>query len=1004
MNRRVTVVFLCWNRWPLTQRSLDTFHRHTDLSGVDVIVVDNGSTDETPAQLRAYDWVKVVSLPKNLGYVRGNNAGIAAADPGSDILLLNNDVEFREDGWLDRLREAAHSAPDVGVVGCRLVLPDGRLLHTGTYILPETFWGQQIGSLELDVAQFHRTREVQGIVFACAYIRREVVDRIGPLSLDYESYFEDTDYCLRVKAAGFRTLCCGEVTIVHHEHGSTSDCPDLFDRIFRRSRATFEKRWKASLEARYAYPVHWQSVIGISHGYGMTSREMLRGLDERGVRMTYSYVYGKGTPVPFEEPANTDDYYLNVIKSRRTKMPPPVSVVYGQGDVFRKNVGKYRVGYTMLEVDGFPAEWVRQANEMDEVWVPTQANRDAFVRSGLKRPVYVMPLGVSIDRFHPGVPGRRNPRGEFVFLSSFEWGERKAPGLLLKVFNDTFRRQDPVVLVCKVNNRNGGLSIRREVETLRLRSGGGRIVFLFNKELPYAELPAFYGSGDCYISSSLGEGWDMPLMEAMACALPAIATDWGAHTEFIHPGVAYPLASRGTIPAVALCPYYKGFSWANPDPDHLSALLRHVVENRDEAAGIGRQAAAEVARRWSVEAMTSRLKDRLDDIAGGSGSGAREPRVRPAGPSRPCVAVDVSRGIGEQISGVGRYALNLIDGLARFGPDDLDYLALPGFGAFVHPEFGTRFTFDPSSGKNVSVYRGPLPAYGGRNGSVPDVRLVHSTGHMTPEGKTPPLVWTAHDLSFLTHPEFHTKENVELCTRNIRRAIDGGALFVAVSESTRRDLISILSIPEERIRVVPNTYDDRLFRPMPPEEAAETAFRLQLPASYFLFLGSLEPRKNLETLLDAVTRFDVGAPLVVAGGSGWLNDTLRRKLAGAGGRVEVRGYVPTDQLAGLIGCSMAVVYPSLYEGFGLPVLEAMACGKPVVTTRVSSLPEVAGDAAAYLDEPKDAAALAGILASLASDAGKRRDLSERALERARRFRPETVTRQIVEVYRERLGV
>src|SRR5262249_23269542 len=154
------------------------------------------------AGLAKLDWIRVVRLPKNLGYVRGNNAGIRAADPANDVLLLNNDVEIRQQGWIDRLRESAHSSADVGIVGCRLVLPNGRLLHAGTYILPDTFWGQQIGALEMDVNQYASTREVQGIVFACAYIRRETIDRIGLLSEEYVSYFEDTDYCLRARAAG----------------------------------------------------------------------------------------------------------------------------------------------------------------------------------------------------------------------------------------------------------------------------------------------------------------------------------------------------------------------------------------------------------------------------------------------------------------------------------------------------------------------------------------------------------------------------------------------------------------------------------------------------------------------------------------------------------------------------------------------------------------------------------------------------------------------------------
>jgi GT2 family glycosyltransferase len=139
-----TLIVLAWNRWELTRKCLETL-RATDLDGALVLVVDNGSTDETPAELRKLDWIRVLALPKNLGFVRGNNAGIESADPSHDVVLLNNDLVFTQPDWLTRLRAAAHSAPDVGVAGCRLVLPDGRLLHAGTYILPDTLWGQQIG-------------------------------------------------------------------------------------------------------------------------------------------------------------------------------------------------------------------------------------------------------------------------------------------------------------------------------------------------------------------------------------------------------------------------------------------------------------------------------------------------------------------------------------------------------------------------------------------------------------------------------------------------------------------------------------------------------------------------------------------------------------------------------------------------------------------------------------------------------------------------------------------
>ncbi len=612
--RRTTLVVLCWNHWDLTRRCLETLKAHTDLTHAEVLAVDNGSTDETPARLRELPWVRVVTNATNLGFARGNNVGIAAAPPDADVLLLNNDVEIHQDGWLDALRQTAHAARDVGIVGCRLVRPDGRLLHAGTYMLPDTLWGQQIGALETDVNQYARTRDVEGIVFACAYLKREVLARIGGLFEEFRSYFEDTDFCLRAREAGFRTVVCGAVTLVHREHGSTAEQPETFEALFQESRRTFRRLWGKKLETRYRHDLSWQSILNFPTGYAVSCREILRACDAKGVRVVYRYVYGPGTPFPAREDDDARDYFLNTIARRRIAWKPRASVVYGQGDVFHRNKGRYRIGYTMLEVDGFPEEWVRQANEMDEIWVPSGFNRDGFLASGLKKPVHVVPLGVDVDHFHSGIRGVGNPAGDFVFFASFEWVERKRADMLLKVFNQTFRRSEPVALVCKVINVNRATNVRAQIEALGLSARGGRVAFLYNKEFPYHQLGALYRSADCYVSVGRGEGWDLPLMEAMACGLPSIATDWGAHTEFVHEEIAYPLRLRGVVPADARPPYGKGFRWADPDPEHLAHLFRHVFEHPDEAAAKGGRAAAEMAARWTWDHTARRIAERLDEI------------------------------------------------------------------------------------------------------------------------------------------------------------------------------------------------------------------------------------------------------------------------------------------------------------------------------------------------------------------------------------------------------
>jgi GT2 family glycosyltransferase len=613
--RRATLIVLAWNQWDLTRRCLESLFR-TDLLGSDVIVVDNGSTDETPRGLSSFDGVRVVTLPKNLGFVRGNNAGIAAARPDTDVVLLNNDVEFPQRDWLARMRACAYEAPGAGIVGCRLVLPDGRMLHAGTYILPDTFWGQQIGSDAgtKDVGQYPARREVEGVVFACVHIRREVIQAIGGLCEEYESYFEDTDYCLTARSRGFKTVVCGSVTLVHAEHGSTRRDPAMRNAALVRSREAFRRRWGRVVEARYRRELVWHSVMNLPTGYCTSCREILRALDDEGVRVAYRYAYGPGSPIPHPEPHLARDYRLDVMRGREIPRRPAVAVVFGQADAFHRARGRRRVGFTMLEVDGFPRDWVRQANRMDEVWVPSEFNREGILRSGLRRPVFRIPLGVDTNYFHPGAKAHPNPAGEFVFLACFEWGERKAPALLLKTFNETFRAAEPVRLLCKIINRDPGAPLKEEIQALRLRSSGGRISYLFNLDFPYAQLPSLYRSADCFVSVSRGEGWDLPLIEAMACGLPAIATDWGGHREFVRENNSYPLRVRGVVPAVARCPYYAGFSWADPDAEHFRYLLRHVFESREEARARGMRAAVDVARHWTWRHTAWRIVERLEAL------------------------------------------------------------------------------------------------------------------------------------------------------------------------------------------------------------------------------------------------------------------------------------------------------------------------------------------------------------------------------------------------------
>jgi glycosyltransferase involved in cell wall biosynthesis len=240
-----------------------------------------------------------------------------------------------------------------------------------------------------------------------------------------------------------------------------------------------------------------------------------------------------------------------------------------------------------------------------------------------------------------------------------------------------------------------------------------------------------------------------------------------------------------------------------------------------------------------------------------------------------------------------------------------------------------------------------------------------------------PLVVTVHDLAVLRHPETFnqwTRRYSRLCVPRVARA---ARLVIAVSEHTKRELVDLLRTPEEKIRVVPNGVAD-VFGPNGPAETGD----------YVLAVGTLEPRKNLARLAEA-TRL-LGVDLRIAGGSGWGRVEL--------GEVGVRplGRVSDEELARLYRGARCLAYPSLYEGFGIPIVEAMASGTPVVTSRGGATEEVAGGAGVLVDPLDPASIAAGIEEAVA----RREELVRAGLDRAREFSWAETARRTAEVYRE----
>lgn len=286
--------------------------------------------------------------------------------------------------------------------------------------------------------------------------------------------------------------------------------------------------------------------------------------------------------------------------------------------------------------------------------------------------------------------------------------------------------------------------------------------------------------------------------------------------------------------------------------------------------------------------------------------------------------------------------------------------------------------------------------------------LLHGAVYANPVSVACPTVVTVHDLSFVHYPATVRRFNRLYLRLVARVTARRAARVIADSENTRRELLAWLGLSAPRVVAVPIAADPRF---APATAAAVEDFRRQrgLPERFALFLGTLEPRKNLVRLVDAFAACQAGLkvalPLVIAGSRGWYYDEIFARVQNHGLQDSILfpGFVPAGELPWWYRAADVFVYPSVYEGFGLPVLEAMASGTAVITSNTSSLPEVAGDAALLVD-PNDVEALADALARVLNDHDLRQAMSAAGVRQAAKFSWRRCAEETVAVYRQVLGL
>jgi len=362
------------------------------------------------------------------------------------------------------------------------------------------------------------------------------------------------------------------------------------------------------------------------------------------------------------------------------------------------------------------------------------------------------------------------------------------------------------------------------------------------------------------------------------------------------------------------------------------------------------------------------------------------------------------------LTGIGHYALQLARGLAKH--PEIESLKL--FSAY-------RWVDSPETAlqtnNNIAALRKNLPfktvaleiytqmragIFRWHTRRMSD-HLFHTPNYVLMPFDGPSLT-TIHDLSFLRYPQCHPPERIHFLNRYLPKTLDQARRIITVSDFTRKELMETFSIEESRIHIVPLGVDAS-FRNYSSDEIKHTLYKHKLDyKKYLLVVATLEPRKNLVALLKAYAALPIRLrshfPLILVGARGWLTEEIHRVLIPLEqtGQIRRLGYIDQNELPGLYAGALGFAFPSLYEGFGLPVLEAMASGTPVLTSNVSSMPEVAGEDA-LLVNPHDVDDIRTGMERMLEDAEWRMAASARGLERAAHFSWARCVEETVAVYK-----